>query len=129
MVRQRLRVGFATLALVGAAVAAYAAPPPSAASRPPADGPPRMIVAGDGVTRTLDCKGADVSVDASNSTVTLTGCDSVRIGGDRNHVSATLMQDSDILVLGNHNVVRWTPAAGFSPVVRDQGHNNTTAPY
>lgn len=97
-------------------------------SAPPPAELKRVTVSGDRVTRTVDCQGADVTIAASDGTVTLLRCSDIIISGNREHVNATLLPLSAILVLGDHNVVRWKPTEGNSNSVRDQGKRNITAP-
>lgn len=88
----------------------------------------RVIVSGERVRRTVDCKGADVNVAVNDGVVRLLQCDDIIISGSRDHVTAALLPPSAILVLGDHDVVRWTSAEGNSNRVQDRGKGNTTAP-
>lgn len=126
----------AACALLIATGAAAAAPPGAQPSRPTGsavavastESLPPVVVSGDKLTRTVDCAGARAMVAASDGAVSLKHCLGIVVAGSHERVTAELMDYSSILVLGDHDVVRWKPAEGVSPEVRDQGHGNITAP-
>lgn len=131
----RLFAGTACALLIATGAAAAARneaqpsrPPASAVAAAPAESLPQVVVSGDKLTRTVDCAGARAMVAASDGAVRLRHCLGIVVAGSHERVTAELMDYSSILVLGDHDVVRWKPAEGVSPRVRDQGRGNITAP-
>lgn len=103
-------------------------PPVATAAAPPAASLPQVLISGDKLTRAVDCAGAPATIAASDGAVTLKHCLGIVVMGSHERVTADLMVYSSILVLGDHDVVRWTASPGVSPDVRDQGHGNVMAP-
>jgi len=80
-----------------------------------------VTVAGNSVTDSYDCDGADATITGNANTVTLRNCDGIRVLGNGNRVK--VFKPTAITVLGTNNKVTWTGSR--EPKVSNLGMGNS----
>jgi hypothetical protein len=80
------------------------------------------------LTRALDCKGGDLTVEGDDDVLNVAGCAIINVVGNRNKMTVHLLPQSRIAALGDNNHIVFIHAPGFEARATSTGTGNEIVP-